>query len=200
MTTKLTDRELLDDLGSGPLGQKIARERQERRLAQRKEWAGEIAAVEERERKDLPPLRAVEEAAVAKVRDAEAALAAAREAWGRALTATSSAATQFAGERSHLEGELRRTASTEIDDFIAELSREWESTRRQGVSSSGGGLGWRGEREPVVSNAESVRAHLEGIQAARQAADALALRALDAPALAREIGRIRDGIPAVVAA
>ena len=42
MVTNVTDAELLEGLRSGPTGQKILAEREQRRLAGRKDWAGEI--------------------------------------------------------------------------------------------------------------------------------------------------------------
>ena len=199
MVMNVTDAELLEDLRSGPAGQKMLREREERRLAERRDQAGQIAVLEAEHEKALPGLNAAVEAAADKVKAGQRALEEAQEKHRLAYAARSNVVVRFDSQRGQLEGELTASAAPEIDGFLGEISRDGERVRQQGVSVVAGRRNWRGAMEGGRSNVESVTARLRGLQEARVKAEELKLRALDREELAAELDRIRDGIPQVEA-
>ena len=199
MVTNLTDKELLEDLRSGPAGRKLLKVREERRLAERRDQAGQIAVLEGEHEKALPGLNAAVEAAADKVKAAQEALEKAQEGRRVAEMARSSAASRFDTQRGQLEAKLTASAAPEIDSFLGEISRDGERVRQRGISSVPARRNWRGAMEGGGSNFESVQACLKGLQEARVKAEALHLRALDREELAAEMDRIRGAIPQVEA-
>ncbi len=195
MVTELSDKELLEDLRSGPVGRKLLKEREERRLTERRDQAGQIAVLEAEHEKALPGLNAAVEAAADKVKAAQMALEEAQEKHRLAYAARSSAVTRFDSQRGQFEGELTASAAPEIDEFLGEISREGERVRKSGLSVDPARRNALGEMEGGGSNVESVTARLRGVQEARVKAEELKLRALDSEKLAAELDKIRRGIP-----
>ena len=201
MTTNLTDKELLDYLRAGPMSKKLMRERQERSLAERKDWAGEIEVLTAAHLKALSGLNAAVDVGAAGMEKAREALKEAEEAYRVVYFARSNATLRFDTQRFRLEARLRESAPAEIDAFLADLSSESDRVRKYGRNVSPPRRNpLTGEMEGGSSNLlESVTARLKGIDEARVEAEGLKLRALDREKVAAELDRIQDGIPQVEA-
>ena len=107
MVTNVTDAELLEGLRSGPMGRKLLAEREERRLAERKDWAGEIERLEAEAGGEMKPLDDAVAAAAERVEMAKIALKEATEAHRGARFNRATAANRFSHRRHLLQARPR---------------------------------------------------------------------------------------------
>ena len=195
MGTTLTDAELLEDLRNSPRTQQIVAERQEARLAERRSLAEELSEVIEGLTVNYPKLRDAEERLGKQIRRAEESLEALRRGYGAGEERETH--NRLNGRKSLLEGELLQTAPAAINIFIKEVGDEWEAVRARGIDVSPARRNPLGEMEGGASNAESVKACMEGLREAQRQAESLKFVALTADELRKRLDKIRAGIPAV---
>lgn len=110
-------------------------------------------------------------------------------------------------EADRLAGLLMRSASPRIQVLLDELLAEETATRRALQTSldtelKDAGFDHRGRptssrRNVVHSNRSAVMSRIESIRAAREAAEALKLQALDEPELIIEIAKLRSSVPPI---
>ena len=105
MVSQLSDQEL-QLLRDSPTLQKAQRESEERRLAERKDWAGEIEVLTAAHVKEIPGLDDTLGARAARVEEAEEALKDAVEAHRVAYVYRSNATSRFDTQRGQLEAQL----------------------------------------------------------------------------------------------
>lgn len=197
MVTNVTDLELLEQLRDSPEGRKLQQQREQSWLAGRRRLAEELGEVIDGLVANAPKLRDAEAKLAEQVRKAEERLQALR------LSSGASEERQIRNRLEHrktqLEGELLQTAPAEIDGFINELSAEWERVRARGIDVSPARRNLLGEMEGGESNAEAVRARMEGLREAQRQTESLKLAALTPEELRKRLDALRAAIPTVEA-
>lgn len=185
---------VLDRFLETPQGKKLTAEVAAEKLKRRKETAKILATSEKREMD-----------ATAAARETLANIKATRMKLGdqyneaaqqerEASVALANLTHQFDRQRSIAGAELRATADPAIDEFVREMDRLFEATRGNIARHEGRiPLGFGRSRVTVESNIASVRERCEAITAARRAAEAIKLEAVeDVPA---RLAELRAAIP-----
>lgn len=189
----------LEKLLGSPTGQalvaKVTAEEQAAVAARRKELAAALVKLDADREREAPALQKLVADAVARNRAAWEALRASEQAIAEAQRQAAGPRFAYDRARQQLEWELLNTAPPQIDAFVHELVELEEAARQQGTTSEVD-RSWTGA-QTVRSNHGSVMAHLAGLKAAREAAVALKLEALDAKALAARLDGLRKSVPPV---
>lgn len=190
--------EFLRRLEATTLGATITREIQEARLSERTALANELAAQHKNVEKEFPRLEAAAAKTLAAVREAEAALRAARDKHARAAGAKTMASLSYTARCQEIEHELAATASPLIAEFIEKMKDDAEATRKAIQTTPRTEIDVWAARNVVrtESNADRIRARLSAIAAAIEAATEAALLA-DQSGIPALLHRLEADLPHV---
>jgi hypothetical protein len=195
MLSNVTDRLLLDRIRSSDLGQTIAQELEDQRLAERTGWVAELAAARAALERQLPALiEAREKASLALAAKTEELKAAEREYLAAGI-AERDARRQADVVISRLENALAQLP--EVDDFLGWLSDRYDRWRHTPPSYLRPNGHYALEPAQLKQNAATRAAHERAKSAfseVRIKAEALRLEALSAQELSVRLAALRADI------
>lgn len=189
-----TVSETLTRLANSDLGRKVLAEARVEELEQRRQLVAEARRLgAERERRGAESAREVEQAKGERER-AEARLKGAFEAERNALSRAMSVSVSLEYGIAACEDKLRKTASPQIHELLAWIEKTFEAARGS-VAAQSSNLDWQARAAENQQLLRQHRASIASIFAAREAARALMLEALDEDELERRLAEIRATVP-----
>jgi hypothetical protein len=159
----------------------------------------QIRTLERDYEKRRPQLEAELAAAIAGVKQAEAALLAAQKRANAALGAKSTASYTYSAQRDRLEQQLRESAHPALASWVREMLDELDRTRKKFsyIETRETHPITRLARRIVTNNAQSVAKRVAAIMAAIEEAERLKLELDDQTSIPEMLGALAAGLPLV---
>ena len=198
-SSTLESKDVIDLLAKTPALKAAMAERDAAMVLRRRGMIGEIRKLDREAERNYAKLTDAVDAAVALVKEREAALWAARQAYDVAVAAKSTASFAYTRQRDLLEAELRESANPAIDAFVDEMRDALYATRKAlgSVERVARNEVTNKSRHVVISNIESVNARVAAINAAIERAQELRVTEADQSVVPAKLETLRAGLPIV---